>query len=403
MLKRVISRLLVSSTILLSSTYSFADSMAEPDHPVTHWNMSPGVTEISGEVFHLHQTILGICVVIGLLVFGMMFYSILMHRKSKGAVAAHFHESTTVEIIWTIIPFLILIGMAVPATRVLVAMSDTGKSTMTVRVTGSQWKWNYEYLTYENDRDVNVSFMSVLSTPPEQYQRQGKGFGPSNLPDFKKDPYYLMEVDRPLVIPTGHKVRFLITSDDVIHAWWVPDFAIKRDAVPGFINEVWADVPIGKEGIYRGRCAELCGKDHAFMPIVVEAKSPADFKVWLAAAKLRAAADAKAAASSVDYKFPSLEAAQKEGEGVYLSHCAACHQPTGSGLPPMFPALNGSKIAGDKAHLQDHIKLVQTGKNAMPAWKGVLSARELAAVVTYERNAWGNHTGDLVQPSEFAK
>lgn len=394
MFKRVIFRWLAIFPLLLLSAYIQAE---------TRWDMTPGVTDISHQVFHLHRTILYICIAIGLVVFGMMFWSILMHRKSKGAVAAHFHESTTVEIIWTIIPFIILIGMAIPATKVLVAMSDTGDSTLTIRVTGSQWKWNYEYLTYQKDKDVGISFLSVLSTPREQYERQGKGFGPSNLPDFKNHPNYLMEVDRPLVIPTGQKVRFLVTSDDVIHAWWVPDFALKRDAVPGFINEIWAEVPPGKEGVFRGRCAELCGKDHAFMPIVVEAKSTADFNVWLAGAKLRSVADAKAAASSVDYKFPSLDAAKKEGEGVYLSRCVACHQVTGSGLPPMFPALKGSKIANDKAHLTDHINIVLHGKNVMPAWKGILSAREMAAVVTYERNAWGNSTGDLVQPSEFAK
>ena len=367
------------------------------------WDMTPGVTDISQQVFHLHRTILYVCIVIGLGVFGMMFWSILHHRKSKGAVAAHFHESTVVEIIWTIIPFIILIGMAIPATKVLVAMNDTGDSTMTIRVTGSQWKWNYEYLTYDADKDVGVSFYSVLSTPREQYERQGKGFGSGNTPDFKNHPNYLMEVDRPLVIPSGQKVRFLITSDDVIHAWWVPDFAVKRDAVPGFVNEVWANVPVGKEGVFRGRCAELCGKDHAFMPIVVEAKSKADFKVWLAAAKTRAAADAKAAASSVDYKFPSLAAGVKEGEQVYVARCAACHQVSGEGLPPMFPALKGSKIANDKAHLKDHIHIILEGKNAMPSWKAILTAREMAAVTTYERNAWGNTTGDLVQPSEFAK
>ncbi len=394
MRKFVVVRLLLSALFLLTTTSL---------HAASQWDMTPGVTDISQQVFDLHRTILYICIAIGAAVFGMMFWSILHHRKSKGAVAAHFHESTTVEIIWTIIPFIILIGMAIPATRVLVAMNDTGDSTLTIRVTGSQWKWNYEYLTYNDDKDVGVSFYSVLSTPREQYERQGKGWNPSNIPDFKNHPNYLIEVDKPLVIPTGQKVRFLLTSDDVIHAWWVPDFAIKRDAVPGYINEVWADVPAGKEGIFRGRCAELCGKDHAFMPIVVEAKSQAEFKTWLAGAKTRAAEEAKAAAASVDYKFPSLDAAMKEGEVVYTARCAACHQVAGTGLPPMFPALKGSKMATEKARLKDHIHIVVAGKNAMPAWKGILTPRELAAVVTYERNAWGNATGDIVQPSEVAK
>lgn len=365
--------------------------------------MTPGVTDISNQVFSLHRTILYICIAIGLVVFGMMFWSILHHRKSKGAVAANFHESTTVEIIWTVIPFLILIGMAIPATKVLVAMNDTADSDLTIRVTGSQWKWHYEYLTYGDDKDVGVGFLSALSTPREQYERQAGGFGSSNLPDFEKHPNYLIEVDRPLVIPTGKKVRFLVTSDDVIHAWWVPDFALKRDAVPGFINELWTEVPAGKEGVYRGRCAELCGKDHAFMPIVVEARSDAEFKTWLKQAKVRAAEEAKAAAASVDYKFPSLDAAMKEGEAVYTARCAACHQVNGEGLPPMFPALKGSAMATTKTRLGEHIDIVVAGKNAMPAWKAILTPREMAAVVTYERNAWGNSTGDLVQPAEMVK
>jgi cytochrome c oxidase subunit 2 len=367
------------------------------------WDMPRGVTDISQQVFDLHRTILYICIAIGLVVFSLMFWSILRHRKSLGVKPANFHESTTVEIIWTIIPFVILIAMAVPATKVLIAMDDSSESELTVRVTGSQWKWHYEYLTYGDDVDVNVGFLSSLSTPREQWERQGQGFGKSNLPDFEAHPNYLIEVDRPLVIPTGKKIRFLLTADDVIHAWWVPDFAIKKDAIPGFINELWTLVPEGKEGIYRGRCAELCGKDHAFMPIVVEAKSPADFEAWLAEAKVRSAEEAIAAAASADYKFPNLAEAMKEGEAVYVARCAACHQVNGAGLPPMFPALKGSKMMVEDSGRQDHIDIILNGKNAMPGWKAILTAREMAAVTTYERNAWGNDTGDLVQPSEFAQ
>ncbi|MDP2228503.1 MAG: c-type cytochrome, partial [Moraxellaceae bacterium] len=198
-------------------------------------------------------------------------------------------------------------------------------------------------------------------------------------------------------------VRFLVTADDVIHAWWVPDFAVKKDAIPGFINEVWTNVPVGKEGIYRGRCAELCGKDHAFMPIVVEAKSQADFDVWLKEAKVKAEEEAKAAASSVDYKFADVAEANKLGEEIYNGKCAACHQVTGVGLPPMFPGLKGSAITSVKGDTAAHINILNNGKNAMPAWKGVLTAKEIAAVITYTRNAWGNDTGDLVQPSDVAK
>lgn len=366
----------------------------------TQLDMTPGVTEISQQVFELHRFMLWICIVIGLGVFGVMFYSILKHRKSKGVKPADFHESTVVEIIWTVIPFVILIVMAVPATKVLIAMNDTGEADLTVRVTGSQWKWHYEYLTYGEEKSVGLGFLSVLSTPREQYERQGKGMGESNLPDFKAHPNYLVEVDKPLVIPTGKKVRFLVTSDDVIHAWWVPDFALKRDAIPGFVNEIWTNVPVGKEGIYRGRCAELCGKDHAFMPIVVEAKSQADFDAWLKVAKVKAEEEAKAAASSVDYKFADIAEASKLGEEVYNARCAACHQATGVGLPPMFPALKGSKIVAAKDQLPAQIGILNNGKNAMPAWKGVLTPKEIAAVITYTRNAWGNDTGDLVQPSD---
>jgi cytochrome c oxidase subunit 2 len=366
----------------------------------TQLDMTPGVTEISQKIFELHRLMLYICCAIALVVFAVMFYSIFQHRKSKGAKAADFHESTVVEVIWTIIPFIILIAMAVPATRVLIAMNDSSAADLTIRVTGSQWKWHYEYLSYEKEKDVGLSFLSILSTPRDQYERQGKGLNSSNTPDFSKHPNYLVEVDKPLVIPTGKKVRFLVTSDDVIHAWWVPDFAVKKDAVPGFINEIWTNVPEGKEGIYRGRCAELCGKDHAFMPIVVEAKSAADFDKWLVDAKVKAEEEAKAAASSVDYKFADIAEANKVGEEVYLGKCAACHQASGEGLPPMFPALKGSKIVSVKDQLNTQISIVNNGKNTMPAWKGILSPKEMAAVITYTRNAWGNSTGDLVQPSD---
>ncbi len=363
-------------------------------------DMTPGVTEISQKVFELHRFMLYICIAIGVGVFGAMFYSLFKHRKAKGAKAADFHESTLVEVIWTVIPFIILIVMAIPATRVLIAMDDTGDADLTVRVTGSQWKWHYEYLSYGDNRDVGLGFLSVLSTPRDQYERQGKGVGGSNVPDFEKHPNYLVEVDKPLVIPTGKKVRFLVTSDDVIHAWWVPDFALKRDAIPGFINEIWTNVPVGKEGVYRGRCAELCGKDHAFMPIVVEAKSPSDFEAWLKEARVRAEEEARAAASSVDYKFADIAEANKLGEEVYNGKCMACHQAGGVGMPPMFPALKGSKVVTAKDQLPAQIDILNNGRNAMPAWKGVLTPKEIAAVITYTRNAWGNDTGDLVQPSD---
>lgn len=391
------------SSLILRTGVAIATLVMASTVMATQLDMTPGVTDISLKVFELHRFMLYICMAIGTGVFGMMFYSIFAHRKSKGVKPADFHESTLVEVIWTIVPFIILIVMAIPATRVLIAMNDSGDADLSVRVTGSQWKWHYEYLSYGEQKDIGLSYLSVLTTPRDVYEHQGKGLlnMSKNQPDFVKNPHYLAEVDKPLVIPTGQKVRFLVTSDDVIHAWWVPDFAIKKDAIPGFINEVWVNVPVGKEGTYRGRCAELCGKDHAFMPIVVEAKTQADFAVWLKETKVKSDEEAKAAANSVDYKFADIAEASKLGEEVYESKCIACHQAGGVGMPPMFPALKGSKIANDKARRADHISIVYAGKNAMPAWKGILSPKEMAAVITFERNAWGNGTGDLVQPSDL--
>lgn len=377
-------------------------------------DMTPGVTGISQQVFDLHRTMLYWCIAIGIVVFGAMFYSMLKHRKSTGHKAAHFHESTTVEIAWTLLPFVILILMAIPATKVLIAMSDTSDSALTVKITGSQWKWHYEYLDYEGNTDIKLDYYSVLTTPREQIERPIRAAGlfpkgvaqdryreDGNYPEQSET--YNLEVDHPLVIPTGRKVRFLITSDDVIHAWWVPAFAIKKDAIPGFINELWVDVPNENPGIYRGQCAELCGKDHAFMPIVVDARPEAEFKQWLASAQEAQQQAELAAANSLDKTF-SKDELMAEGEKAYIARCSACHQPNGQGLPPTFPALAGSAIATGPA--ADHIGIVNHGKNAMPAFANVLSPKELAAIITYERNAWGNVPSDgvdIVQPRDVAK
>ena len=377
-------------------------------------DMTPGVTDISQQVFDLHRTMLWWCVGIGVVVFGMMFYSMLKHRKSSGHKASQFHESTRVEIIWTILPFLILILMAIPATKVLIAMNDTSDSALTVKVTGSQWKWHYEYLDWEGQGNLGVDFYSVLSTPSEEIIRPAlaSGLFPKGT---AKDAYrgdgsyppqnelYKRDVDRPLVIPTGRKVRFLITSDDVIHSWWVPAFAIKKDAIPGFINELWTLVPEGKPGIYRGQCAELCGKDHAFMPVVVDARPAEEFEQWLAQAQQEQKAAEEAAANSLDKTF-TKEELMAEGEREYMARCSACHQPNGQGLPPTFPALVNSPIATGPA--AGHIAIVSKGKNAMPAFKNVLSPRVIAAIITYERNAWGNKPSDgvdVVQPRDVAQ
>jgi cytochrome c oxidase subunit 2 len=339
-------------------------------------NMTEGVTPISQELYSLHMLVFWICVVIAVVVFAVMAYSIMYHRKSKGAVAANFHESTTVEIIWTVAPLLILIGIAIPATATLLDLEDAKTNAdITLQVTGIQWKWKYTFV------DEDVSFISSLA----QSSR-----------DVIKDPTgnenYLLEVDNELVLPVGKKVRFLFHSNDVIHAWWVPALAVKQDAVPGFINDSWA--LIEKPGIYRGQCAELCGKDHGFMPIVVNAVSEPEYKEWLAAKK----AEAAAAASSADREW-SKEDLMARGETVYQANCSACHGPTGAGIPGAFPAMTGSPVVtGDAA---GHIDIVVNGKagTAMSAFKAQLNDVDIAAVITFERNSFGNSVGDTVQPS----
>lgn len=344
-------------------------------------NLRQGVTEISGQVYDLHMLMFIICVVIAVLVFGVMFISMYFHRRSRGAVAARFHENVKVEIAWTVVPFLILIFMAVPAARTLIAMEDTTEPDMTVLVTGSQWKWHYKYM------DSDVSFYSLLATQREQIENK-----------FTKSENYLLEVDRPLVIPTDKKVRFLITSDDVIHSWWVPDFAVKKDANPGFINEAWTKVD--EPGLYRGQCAELCGKDHGFMPIVVIAKTPAEYDKWMSEQEARIQREKEEEQRLLAMNM-SMDELMSVGEKVYGSACAACHMPNGEGLKGAFPALKGSKIALED--MQGHIDIVVNGKTgtAMQAFGKMLSLKELAAVITYERNAWGNNTGESVQPKDI--
>ncbi|MEX6500535.1 cytochrome c oxidase subunit II [Pseudomonas zhanjiangensis] len=340
-------------------------------------NMAPGATEVSRSVFDLHMTIFWICVVIGVVVFGAMFWSMLVHRRATGQQPAHFHESTTVEILWTVVPLLILVLMAVPATKTLIDIYDNSESELDVQVTGYQWKWHYKYLGQD------VEFFSNLATPAEQIHNQAD-----------KGEHYLLEVDQPLVVPAGTKVRFLITSADVIHSWWVPALAVKKDAIPGFVNESWTR--IDEPGLYRGQCTELCGKDHGFMPVVVEVKSKEDFTAWLAERKQAAAAE-----KELTSKQWTLEELMARGEKAYATNCAACHQVSGEGLPPMFPALKGSAIATGPA--AGHINIVVNGKpgTAMAAFGKQLSEVDLAAIITYERNAWGNQLGDMVTPQDI--
>lgn len=368
------SRLFQAGSALALSAITIVDARAEYG-----LNMPKGVTDVSQSVYDLHMTIFGICVIIGIVVFGVMFYSIFKHRKSKGAVAHPFHENTTVEIIWTIIPVLILIGMAWPATKTLIEMYDTSESEVDIKVTGYQWKWRYEYL------GKDVDFFSNLATPKDEIH---------NLQ--QKNPNYLLEVDNELVVPINKKIRFLITANDVIHSWWVPDFAVKKDAIPGFINESWTR--INEPGIYRGQCTELCGKDHGFMPVVVRAVPEKEYDEWLA----KKQAEAKAAAELAKLTF-TLEEQMARGETVYNTNCAACHQATGAGLPPAFPALKGSAIA--TGPVDKHLDIVINGKQgtAMQAYGGQLSEVDMAAVITYERNAWGNSTGDNISAKDIVE
>lgn len=340
-------------------------------------NMSPGVTEIGADIFELHMLIMWICVVIGVAVFAVMFYSIYAHRKSRGHEASQFHESSKVEVAWTVVPFLILIAMAVPATSTLLEVYDNDEAELDVLITGHQWKWKYEYL---DETGENISFFSNLTTPQEEiYNTEAKG------------DHYLLEVDEPLVIPTDTKVRFLITANDVIHSWWVPELAVKRDAIPGFINEAWTRVP--QEGIYRGQCTELCGAYHGFMPIVVHAVSPEEFQAWQAAKRGAAQAEGQLAMQTL-----SVDELMTQGKAVYETACVACHGGQGEG--GIGNAIAGSSVVmGD---LSQHMAIVAKGVagTAMQAFDAQLSQVELAAVLTYQRNAFGNNTGDIVQPGD---
>ncbi|WP_133136149.1 cytochrome c oxidase subunit II [Legionella rowbothamii] len=347
-------------------------------------NMSQGVTPISRDVYNLHMVCMAVCTIIGVVVFGVMIYSLIHHRKSKGYKAASFHDNPRLELIWSIIPFLILVGLAVPATRVLIRMDDTKQSELTVKIVGYQWRWQYEYL------DQGISYFSTLSTPLSQIQNKQA-----------KSEWYLLEVDKPLVVPVHKKIRFLVTSNDVIHSWWVPDLGIKRDAIPGFMYEAWATIE--KPGVYRGQCAELCGINHGFMPIVVEAVSQADFDKWVAAQTLKQDKYASEEAQPAAQKVMQRSELMTLGKHKYDQLCAACHRVDGKGLPPMYPALKGSSVAVGNP-ISRHIDIILNGipGSAMQAYKDQLSDDEVAAIATYERNAWANNTNDLIQPADVA-
>ncbi len=430
-------------------TALIASTVAQAEYRL---NFQDPVTEVARDIFGLHMLIFWICVVIFVVVFGFMFYSIFAHRKSKNYEASTFSHSTKVEIAWTVIPFIILVVMAIPATQVLIKMEDTTKSDLTIKITGFQWKWGYEYL------DSDVSFYSTLSTPREQIDQ----FDASKAVPLGEN--YLLEVDKHLVVPSGRKVRALITANDVIHAWWIPAFGSKKDAIPGYINELWFNVDEGKEGLYRGQCAELCGKDHAFMPIVVEVVTGDQFDRWLAAGgKFDAQDIAAVSATNVDSEINISESAgellgdvaesaaqavpaalaqdavssevssddteqtdlsqdeeaisseddQDTGNATYTkdelmtkgeevaTRCIACHGAGGNGIPGVFPAITGSAVA--TGPIDEHIDIVMFGieGTAMAAFAGQLNDEQLASVITFQRNSFGNNTGDVVLPSDI--
>lgn len=378
-------KMVLTVLLCIIGVNGFADDMPK-------FNMHYGVTPVSKDIYDLHMTIFGICVVIGIIIFSILIYALFMHRKARGVKAATFHENKTVEIIWAIVPLIILIVMAVPATLVLMRMDNASDSSLTIKITGYQWKWEYAYL------DQGIQFFSNSSTPYGQISNQAK-----------KDKWYLLEVDKPLVVPINEKIRFLITSNDVIHSWWVPALGIKKDAMPGFIHEAWA--VIQKPGVYRGQCAELCGVNHGFMPIVVKAVTKDQFNTWVIqektaeqkAADMELAINAKPKTKGANQTY-SANQLMEQGEKSYNTNCAACHQVNGQGIPPVYPPLQADSVALGKS-ITRHIDIVLNGVpgTAMQAFRSQLSDLEIASIVTYERNAWGNRTGDIVQPSDVAK
>ena len=343
------------------------------------WNFQPANSPIADDIHWLHEFImLAVVLPIFILVFGFMFYACYRHRKSKGHAAEQFHENTTVEILWTIIPAVILVVIAWPVTKVVIAQKDTSSPELTIKATGYQWKWGYDYLKGEGE---GISFVSMLATPREQID--------AGAP---KDENYLLEVDRELVVPVGKKIRVLTTAADVIHSWWVPAFGAKQDAIPGFIRDTWFRAE--KTGIFRGQCAELCSKEHGFMPIVVRVVSQEDYSKWVAQQKQAAAAQAE----DINKKWDPKELVA-QGEKVYTANCVACHQANGRGTPPAFPPLAGSKVVNGPK--EGHMDMVLNGKpgTAMQPFGKQLSDTDIAAVISYERSSWGNKSG-IVQPAE---
>ncbi|CAB3753254.1 hypothetical protein LMG29739_01684 [Paraburkholderia solisilvae] len=376
-IKRALMGVLACSGLLFAgAALAVGNSPGGP--AVNEINLQPPVTKIAAELYDLHTFMLILCTVIFIGVFGVMFYSVFAHRKSKGYKAANFHESTTVEIIWTVVPFIIVVLMALPATKTVVAMKDTSNADVTIKVTGYQWKWGYDYVKGPGE---GISFLSTLSTPRAEVD------GREPITDT-----YLQEVDNPLVVPVNKKIRIITTANDVVHSWYVPAFGVKQDAIPGFVRDTWFKAE--KVGTYRGFCTELCGKEHAFMPVVVNVLSDDDYAKWVDDEKKKMAAGA-----DDPNRTYTLAELTERGAKVYAANCAVCHQPTGKGAG-QFPALDGSKVANGP--IAQHVSIVLKGKGAMPSWAPTLNDVEIASVITFERNSWGNHTGDVLQPKQVA-
>ena len=348
------------------------------------WNLQPAASKLAADIHWLHEAVMVLVIVLFVGVFGFMFWSCYAHRKSVGHQASQFHENTTIEILWTVIPAIILVIIAVPVTKVVIAQKDTSNPDVTIKVTGMQWKWAYDYVKGEGE---GISFVSTLSTPREQIE----GRAP-------KGENYLLEVDNEMVVPLGKKVRVLTTAADVVHSWWVPAFGAKQDAIPGFIRDIWFRAD--KVGTYRSQCVELCGKDHGFMPIVVRVVPQEDYTKWVGERKTLAAKVA-----DDDTKAYTLDQLKARGEKVYAANCVACHQATGKGVPPAFPPLDGSKVVlGPKTGQIDVVLngVVKGGTpTAMAAFGKQLNNVELAAVITFTRNNWGNKTGEVIQPADI--
>lgn len=365
--------------IAVALACAFASALARADFAL---NLTEGVTSISREAYRLHMLALWICIVVGILVFGTMAWSIFHHRKSRGAVPATFHENMRIEVIWTIVPFLILVALAVPATKALIAMNDTSNADITIKITGQQWRWRYDYV------NEGIGFVSNLDDKSAAAAKKGSGIDPRTVE------HYLLNVDNPIMVPVGKKVRFLLNASDVIHSWWVPALGFKKDAIPGFVNEIWAR--IDKPGIYRGQCTELCGIGHGFMPIVLIAVNEPEYQTWVAQRRAAAAKDKDGAG-----RVWTREELLAKGAEVYARTCSACHLPTGEGIPGVFKPLKGSPIV--KGPVAGHIDRVMNGKTGTPmqAFAAQLDDAEIAAVITHERNSWGNDMGDQVQPAQI--